>query len=142
MNDKTSFKKINKINDALVEQDVDVLHIDHEKRQIYGDGFIIYLIEKDDKCPADGTVISFHVATQPDDAAVIIMLLRDILKPKDNLLIGDSYFGDSDEEKIYFGEEAFKIFEKEKIKGVLSLIMEEKMKTDIVRSDNSFCGNC
>jgi len=142
MNDKTATKTINRISDALKEKNVDIIHIDHDMRQIYGDGFIIYLVEKDDICPSNGTVVSFHVALQPDDAAVITLLLKDILKPKDNLLIGDPYFGDSVEEKIYFGEEAFKVFEKEKLRGILSLVMEEKIKTEIVRSDKGFCGNC
>jgi len=120
----------------LKTYEIPILSTDDENQTVYSDAFIAMVEE-------DGSIaVSFHVATPPDDALMLGLILTEVkgFRCSNKIGIVDSYFVLSNGD-LLFGNEAKLKYDETNKKRIIEKYRMEKMQEDFLRYDEN-CFNC
>ena len=120
----------------LETYEIPILSTDDENRTVYSDSFIAMVED------VGSIAVSFHVATPPDDALMLGLILTEVkgFRCSNKLGIVDSYFVMSNGD-LLFGNEAKSKYEEINKKHIIEKYRTEKMQEDFLKYDEN-CFNC
>jgi len=80
--------------------------------------------------------VSFHVGTKPDDAARYILILKEIKKIKKYSIMESFIF--NEESNFIDGEEAYEIFEENRIKEIIDSFVKDQTQKYMLATSKGF----
>ena len=133
-------KNLSDIMNKLLEYGINIYEYDKVKDKemylVWADNLALAYNNKENVLS-----VAFHVSTKPDDAATIILILKE-LKNLDEIEVAESFFKDEESQKIISGNAAYNIFIKNQFEKAIKDFVSKKTFEKVLNDDDIQLFNC